>query len=343
MSWFLKYKLHHILFWIVYFVFWINISLHNYGSHLWKAFLATSIYFIGQAGVGYFSIYYLVPRFFFKKKYAIFSATVFTGILLGALFITVGMYSLFYSMFTGGAYQVSFIAYLLYSLLAVFSSTLLFISVRVIKERVQAQKLNSILEKEKTENELKFLKAQTNPHFLFNAINSIYILIEKDPDLAKVTLARFSDMLRYQLYECNFAEVPIEKEIDYLNNYIELEKLRKGTTLSIDYKTGLSLSNFLISPLLIIPFVENAFKHVSNFSDKRNFIDISINYEDGFFKLFVKNSFDRADSWQTKNPAGGIGQDNTKRRLKLIYPDRHDLIINQDDETYFVSLTINIS
>jgi LytS/YehU family sensor histidine kinase len=309
---------------------------------MWKAFLATTIYFIGQAGIGYFSIYYLVPRFFFKKKYVLFIISVFAGILLGALFITAAMFSLFHSLFTEGAYQISFSTYFLYSLLAEFSSTLLFISFRIVKERVQAQKMNSILEKEKTENELKFLKAQTNPHFLFNAINSVYILIEKDPGLAKATLARFSDMLRYQLYECNFAEVPVEKEVEYLNNYIELEKLRKGTALSIEYKISPSVSNFLISPLLIIPFVENAFKHVSNFSDKGNFIDISMNYEDGFFKLIVRNSFDKTDSWQSKNPAGGIGQDNTIRRLKLIYPDRHELIIKQTDEIYFVSLTINI-
>jgi len=342
MSWFLKYKLHHILFWFVYFVFWTYFSVHSYGTSVPKAILATCTYFAGQAGVGYFSIYYLVPRFFFTKRYAAFAVAVFSGILVGSLFITAGMFALFHTMFSEGAAHISFGTYLLYTLLAVFSSTLLFISVRVIKERVQAQKMNSILEKEKTENELKFLKAQTNPHFLFNAINSIYILIKKDPDLAQATLARFSDMLRYQLYECNFAEVPIEKEVDYLNNYIELEKLRKGTVLSIDYTTGVSVSNFLISPLLIIPFIENAFKHVSNFSDKKNFVAISLNYGDNLLKLIVRNSIEKEDSWRPGKTVGGIGQDNTKRRLKLIYPDRHELAIKHDTETYFVSLTIQI-
>ena len=342
MYWFLKYKLHHILFWLVYFVFWTNFSVQNYGTSLPKALLATCIYFAGQAGTGYFSIYYLVPRFFFTKRYGVFAVSVFTGILLGSLFITAGMFTLFHSMFTEGAGHIGFSTYLLYTLIAVFSSTLFFISIRIVKERVQAQKMNSILEKEKTENELKFLRAQTNPHFLFNAINSIYILIKKDPDLAQATLARFSDMLRYQLYECNFAEVPIEKEVDYLNNYIELEKLRKGTVLSIDYKTAASVSNFLISPLLIIPFIENAFKHVSNFSDKKNFVDISLNYGDGLLKLIVRNSVEKEGSWRPEKTVGGIGQDNTKRRLKLIYPDRHELIIKHDPETYFVSLTIKI-
>ena len=342
MSSFLKYKLHHVLFWIIYFVFWTYFSIHNYGGHIPKALLATSIYFIGQAGIGYFSIYYLIPRLFFSKKYIAFLVLVFLGIVLGGFFITAGMYALFPSIIGEGASHISIANYFLYSFLAVLSSTILFISVRIIKERVHAQKMNSILEKEKTENELKFLRAQTNPHFLFNAINSVYILIKKDPDLAQATLARFSDMLRYQLYECNFAEVPIEKEVDYLSNYIELEKLRKGKILSTDYKIGASVHDFLISPLLIIPFVENAFKHVSNFSDKGNFVEISLNYEAGDFKMVVRNSIDKTAYLKTDKMSGGIGQDNTKRRLKLIYRDRHDLIIKQTDETYYVSLTIKL-
>jgi two-component system, LytTR family, sensor kinase len=342
MSWFLKYKVHHILFWILYFVFWTYFSLHTYGAHVSKALAATSVYFIGQAGIGYLSIYYLMPGFFYTKRYIAFAIWEFTGILLGALFITGGMFALFHRMFSESTSHISFGAYLLYSLLAVFSSTLLFISVRVIKERVHAQKMNSILEREKTENELKFLRAQTNPHFLFNAINSVYVLIKKDPDLAQATLARFSDMLRYQLYECNLDEVPIEKEVGFLNNYIELEKLRKGTTLSIVYTVGPAVNNFLISPLLIIPFVENAFKHVSNYPDKPNFINITLNYRQGLFELTVRNSMDKTGIWSSENSSGGIGQENTSRRLKLIYPNRHDLILKETAETYFVSLTLKI-
>jgi LytS/YehU family sensor histidine kinase len=342
MRWLLKYRFHHLLFWLVYFIFWTYFSIHNYGSSPLKALLATFIYFVAQAGIGYLSIYYLVPRYFFNKRYATFGSLVLSGILLGSLFITLGMSTLFHSLFTEGASRISVGTYFLYAFIDVFFSTLLFIAARVIKERVQAQKMNSTLEKEKTEHELKFLKSQINPHFLFNAINSIYVLIKKDPELAAATLARFSDMLRYQLYECNFPEMPIEKEVEYLSNYIELEKLRKGMTLSIDYKVPPNVRNFVISPLLIIPFVENAFKHVSNFTDKKNFVDIKLNCGDGFFKVMVRNSVDHSGFSQTENPVGGIGQDNTKRRLKLIYPDRHELIIEQKAETYFVSLTIQV-
>ena len=342
MSWFFRYKLHHILFWLLYFVFWTYFSIHNYNTHIGKAILATSLYFTAQAGTGYLSIYYLMPRFFYTKRYLSFVIYVLLSILAGALIITAGMFVLFYALLTEGVNRIGPGTYFLYSVLSVFSSTIIFISISVIRERVQAQRMNSILEKEKTENELKFLKAQTNPHFLFNAINSVYVLIKKDPDLAQATLARFSDMLRYQLYECNFPEVPIEKEMDYLDNYIELEKLRKGEGLVIDCKMGASVGNFLISPLLIIPFAENAFKHVSNFPDKENFVRILTNYENGMFNLSVRNSVDQSGFWQSENPVGGIGQDNTKRRLKLIYPDRHELHILKSDGVYDVSLTIKI-
>ncbi len=342
MSWLLKYKIHHILFWVAYYIFWVSISMHNFGSSVSRAVLATTIYFIGQAGTGYWCMYYLVPRYFFTKRYVPFAIFSLCGMLLGAFFITAGMTQLFYSLFTKGPNPISFGTYFAYSCLSVFFSSIMFISARVIKERVQTQKMHAALEKEKTENELKFLKSQINPHFLFNAINSIYVLIKKNPELAASTLAKFSDMLRYQLYECNFSEVPIAREIEYLNNYIELERLRKDGTLTIDYKVDLQRDSFLISPLLIIPFVENAFKHVSSFTDRKNFIDVSLNYQDGLFSLLVRNSVDGEKPHQTKGVVGGIGQDNTKRRLSLIYPGRHKLIVEEDVDVYNISLTIQV-
>ncbi len=335
MRWFFRYKLHHIIFWILYFIFWTWFSVHSYGTPVLNAILSTTIYFIGQAGIGYFSIYFLLPRYFFTRQYGLLTLFVLTGTVAGALFIVGGMDLLFPFL----SDHFGFSTFFLYSLISVFFSTLLFISIKVIKERVNAQKLNSVLEKEKTEHELKFLKAQTNPHFLFNAINSIYVLIKKDPDLAESTLARFSDMLRYQLYECNLAEVPVDKEMEYLSNYIEMEKIRKGKALVVRYTTELSGNHFMISPLLIIPFVENAFKHVSNFSERENLIDIHLCYQKGIFILTVKNSMDPNRVRHAQDP-GGIGQENTKRRLELIYPGRHELSIRQDSETYFASLTI---
>jgi two-component system, LytTR family, sensor kinase len=337
MNKFFRYRFH-ILFWIVYYIFWTWFSIHSYNTSFPLALLSTSLYFVAQASVGYISIYYLLPKFFFKRKYGWFALCVFALVLLGSLFLSAGMTTLF-SQITS---KFGFGLFYLYSLITVFSSTLLFVAAKVILERVSAQKLHGKLEKEKTENELKFLKAQINPHFLFNAINSIYILIKKDPELAASTLVKFSDMLRYQLYECNFSEVPIKKEMEYLDNYIGLEKLRKGETLLIKYRSDLSTGDFLISPLLIIPFIENAFKHVSNYSEKPNFVDIDFGYQKGVFSMKIINSIDNDLLMRGVNTASGIGQDNTKRRLELIYPDSHELIIVREQETYRVVLNIQI-
>lgn len=333
----LQYRFH-ILFWIAYYIFWTWFSIHSYQSGLPLALLSTSLYFAAQASVGYISIYYLLPKFFFKRQYGWFALLLLCLILLGALLLSTGMTTLF----SGITARFGLGVFYLYSLITVSSSTLLFVSAKVVLERVNAQKLHGRLEKEKTENELKFLKAQINPHFLFNAINSIYVLIKKNPDLAASTLVKFSDMLRYQLYECNFPEVPIKKEMEYLDNYIELEKLRKGKTLLINYRSDLLAGDFLISPLLIIPFVENAFKHVSNYTEKPNFVDIDFGYQKGVFSMKIINSIDSDLTKRGFNPASGIGQDNTKRRLELIYPGSHELTILREPETYRVVLNIQI-
>jgi two-component system, LytTR family, sensor kinase len=329
---------YHILFWIAYYIFWTGFSIHSYKTSIPLALLSTSLYFVAQASVGYISIYYLLPKYFFKRKYGPFVLLGLSLILLGALFLTAGMTALFAPIRAKFGFSVFYV----YSLISISTSTILFLSSKVVIERVNAQKLHGKLEKEKTENELKFLKAQINPHFLFNAINSIYVLIKIDPDLAASTLVKFSDMLRYQLYECNFAEVPIKKEIEYLNNYIELEKLRKGKTLVVNYRSDVSAYDFLISPLLIIPFIENAFKHVSNYAQKPNFVDIEFAYQKGVFSMRLINSVDKDHLGRGFNPASGIGQDNTKRRLELIYPGSHELTIQREPETYSVVLNIQI-
>jgi len=198
-----------------------------------------------------------------------------------------------------------------------------------------------------------------NPHFLFNAINSIYVLIKKDPELASHTLLKFADMLRYQLYECNADRIPIEKEIVYLDNYIGLERLRKGPTLYIDYHVGAEVGHFSIAPLLIIPFVENAFKYVSSYSDQPNRVAVNLCCRDGLFELSVENTIEEdamirkesvggsegreGNGIGRRNNAGrGIGLENVRRRLELIYNSRHQLAIRKEEKNYSVLLKIPV-
>ncbi len=133
-----------------------------------------------------------------------------------------------------------------------------------------------VIEKEKMQNELDFLKAQFNPHFLFNSINSIYGNINKNNSTAREMLLTFSEMLRYQLYECNTSRISIEKEINYIRNYINLQQVRKPENLAIQLYISEDVRGIMIAPLLFITFIENSFKYVSNYEGKLNEVKISL-------------------------------------------------------------------
>jgi two-component system, LytTR family, sensor kinase len=336
---FSRYKLH-ILFWSVYIIFWTITSHYQYGGSTWRSFFFTIIWFIGQAFVSYYCIYWLVPKYFSHKRYLIFTLLMIAASVLSASFITASMIGVY--SFSGIHENTSLLREFLYTMFGNIYMVFVIIAIKSLKDKVQNDRRSQLLEKEKTENELRFLKSQMNPHFLFNAINSIYVLIKKDPDFAALTLVKFADMLRYQLYECNTDEIPIEKEISYLDNYIELEKIRKGKLIHTRYEIGSDTCNFSIAPLLIMPFVENAFKYVSSCPDRRNFVTVDMNYQDGIFELSVENTVDEDTIMPKEKSWGGIGLQNVRRRLKLIYSGRHALEISTRDLVYSVLLTIKV-
>jgi LytS/YehU family sensor histidine kinase len=281
-----------------------------------------------------------MPAFFNKRRYVVFSLLLVALLKVAALLMTGGIWALY--QLENLPFPISIWQEYWYVLIGNCYTTFIIVAVRTIRDKIRSDRRTSLLEKEKTENELRFLKSQMNPHFLFNAINSIYVLIKKDPDFAGLTLVKFADMLRYQLYECNADVIPIEKEISYLENYIQLEKLRKGEVVNTNFSVSASTGKFSIAPLLLIPFVENAFKYVSNCPGKNNFVMVDLNYQDNIFELSVENSMDE-DAMMPKEKAwGGIGLENVRRRLQLIYDGCHALDIGTKDDVFSVLLTIKI-
>lgn len=194
------------------------------------------------------------------------------------------------------------------------------------------------IELEKLNTELEYLKAQINPHFLFNSLNTVFFQIDKQNTAARDTLLKFSDMLRYQLYECNGKEIAVEKEIHYLKNYVELQRLRKDNHYDIRLLCSDGLKNFAVPPLLLLPFVENAFKHVSNFTDRTNIIDIKIEKSGNYFTLKIFNTKDT----KTSAANGGIGLKNVQRRLELLYNKRYVLHVDDQPESFSVHLSLNL-
>lgn len=201
------------------------------------------------------------------------------------------------------------------------------------------------LEREKLQAEVNFLKAQINPHSLFNGINSIYHLIDKDKEKAKDVLVRFSELLRYQVYECSSESISLTKEILFLENYFNLEKIRKEDNVTIEFNYNLHEAEGLeIAPILFIPFIENAFKYVSNFQHKKdNYIKCDINVVDSILKFTIVNSIDNLPEEYINLKNSGIGLKNTKERLKLIYPEQHKLEIKKEENVFSIQLTIDLN
>jgi LytS/YehU family sensor histidine kinase len=212
---------------------------------------------------------------------------------------------------------------------------------KLLIDYARAQRRLGEMAREKAETELNFLKSQINPHFLFNSLNSIYFLIDKKNTDARQALMQFSDMLRYQLYDCNANTIAIEKEVRFLEDYIRLQQLRKDQQYEIAVNIGQNVKGFSITPLLLVPLVENAFKHISHHADTKNFVHVDLQRMNGTFTFTVENSKD--DHQRSTEPRGGIGLTNVKRRLELLYPGKHELSINNSESKFKVALNIHLS
>lgn len=351
-NWFFRYKLHHILFWICYHLLWlwINIgSLPDAYAYLFLGALPVKFYgyIIFQALGAYFNLYYLMPRFLIKGKYLTYTALVLLTIIVCSALIVSGYYLAPY--FSDLTFEQIFgrrpDQYLLIFTSNAFPSTVgsmtFAMSIKLGKNWLETEQKRLTLEKDNLETELKYLKSQINPHFLFNTINSIFVLIHKNPDLASESLASFSEMLRYQLYECNDQEIPLSKELHFLENFIELESLRLNenqTDLQFEIIHA-SASGVNIAPFILLPFVENAFKHVSKGKTQQNFIRMRLAVKDHkTLEMHIENS----RGTEVNTPSSGIGLKNARRRLNLIYPNRHTLAIDADNEIFKLALAIDL-
>jgi LytS/YehU family sensor histidine kinase len=207
--------------------------------------------------------------------------------------------------------------------------------------RVQREKKK--LQNETLQTELKFLKSQINPHFLFNTLNSLYALTLRKSDDAPMIVLRLSEMMRYMLYECNEKKVLLSKELKYLENYLELEKLRHSKNVDVVFNIEGEVENHMIAPLMFIPFVENGFKHGLNSSLQEGFIHIYIKIGEDYLNLEVKNSSGgKTMSSIEGKKSGGIGLVNVKRRLELLYPNKHDLKIREENGIYHVNMSLKL-
>lgn len=199
-------------------------------------------------------------------------------------------------------------------------------------------KLKAMLKEKNYEMEMALIKSQLDPHLLFNTINNIDALILKDQVKASNYLNKLSDIMRFMLYETKPDRILLSKEIEYIEKYIDLQKIRTANADYIHFAVTGIFGNKMVAPMVFIPFIENAFKHVNN-KKIRNAISIDIFIREHNIQLICENKFDL--KFLVKQPDSGLGNDLIEKRLNLIYPGKHTLEVNKKDDIYCVNLTIN--
>lgn len=293
------------------------------------------------------NVNYLIPLFFIKKKYLFYGASSFITIITTLFFVYSNelpwgqWYNNFstikYSEFKPipRNYHIKWLPRLAPLLIGFLGSSVIEIM------QYANKKENEFIEaeKENLKTELKFLKSQVNPHFLFNALNNIYSLSVTKSEQTSESIMQLSEMLRYMVYDSRETKVPLSSEINYIQNYIELVKLKDSRGLDIKIALEVESQDILIAPLLFIPFIENAFKHSQIENLKNGFVKILLKATKNNVELHVTNSIPKNNF--TKDQIGGVGLVNTKKRLALLYPNnQHQLTIDTTKDSFEVLLKI---
>jgi len=333
-----KVVLHSILWTVFFFIIVLAEQIEKKDSLTTLQFIKNFLVFLSLVGESYANTEILIPRYFKKKKYLLYSIFL-ALVLVGAAGFSVLMNfvilkdidnqtkhsisSFFMHMFTAGAGTV-------------FLTSFLYFISDWIKYQDVTIKLKET-ESEKILAELQTLKAQINPHFLFNTLNNLYSLSIEKSDKSPELILKLSDMMSYILYDCKVEQISLKQEIDFIENYLELEKHRFEDQVQVRFNHSNIDETISVAPLLFIPFVENAFKHGG--SNDVLSIDIVIRTNADALLFEIQNSVYSDDMMKQKKKSG-IGIENVKRRLNLLYPGMHSLKIEKNDESFNVKLTI---
>lgn len=347
----------HVIFWVVitliYDSFSVFLSNGNFADL--KRTLIIDFLFVTPTNIlgVYFILYFLIPKYLFKKKYILFG----TYSLVFFIVLVFGSIPLEYFgrlKLIGFKKEISFWEFAQARSLISATIMLMIISIaatiKLSKHWINTQKKNQYLLKEKYETELKwkeaelkFLKSQINPHFLFNSLNNLYSLTLEKSDKAPEIVLKISALLDYMLYECNDKYILLSKEIESLHNYIELQQIRFGSESKFNVDIQEDTNSQKIAPLLILPFIENAFKHGLSLNIEDGEIDIKMMVKNNNLILIVKNSYTPSPEQEDEDYVHqGIGLKNVKKRLELQYPNNYDLKINNENGYFIVELVLQL-
>lgn len=335
----LRYRVLHVIFWCYQFIS-LSHGMKGFDDRGYFIYVDTGIVVFFQILLVYFVVYYLVPVTLEKGKYVAFTGLIILSVVLGAL-ITVGVQDLVTHVLKHRHFSSFVVLPMILSRLVEFIVLIAcFLAVYGLTDKYNSERHKDKIEQEQLKAELDFLKNQLNPHFLFNAINSIYVLIREDKALAEKTLLQFSDLLRYQLYDCGTDTTLLSKELRFIRDYVSLEKMRCNQDLTITLDLPVPDDSISIAPFILVTFVENAFKHKSS-DQPDNFIEIRSSLNKHVFSFDVINSVGERQYLESTH--GGIGLRNVSRRLELLHRNNYKLEINRNNNHFSVHLELNLN
>lgn len=335
--------LWHLLFWLA---IWLYPALiygsaeGNYQTELTWGGLYMPVKMLAT----YFTLYLLIPRYFVTRRIVRFCLYLVLTLLAAALLQWVLDFTFYTPLMNVDMTGVSLFqpAKILKIVLGIYPVVALAAFIKVGKHWYERDRESQELQKDKLEAELKFLKAQIHPHFLFNTLNNLYALTLKRSERASEVVLKLSDLLNYMLYECDQRKVALSKELDLLENYIALEKIRYGDRLQVRFHVDGETAGREIPPMLLLPFVENAFKHGVSGQLEEAWVHMSIEVEEQALRLHVKNSKSPSAGEDAQGYREGIGLTNVKRRLQLLYGEAYLLRLEEGEASYSVDLHLQL-
>ena len=331
---------YHLAFWIAYYLFLCATFYTIYDIRDITFYLQIASFMPISAAMMYTNNYFLIPVYLYRRRYFYYGVTLIIALAVAAF--TEQLLKLFYvhhgsslmSYTSGLGFRSVFSEAVNLFYLAAFTA-----SIKLSKDWIQNQQLMKEKEKQYLETELNFLKTQIHPHFFFNTLNNLYSLTLKKSDQAPEVVLKLSSLMSYMLYESNASKVSLSKEIGYLQNYLDLEKLRFGQRLSVLFEMEGPIEEVSIPPMILILFVENSFKHGVKNNIHNIVIEISLKVEGAFLLFSIKNPIGENVSKENT----GIGLKNARRRLELLYGISHQLDISEKDNEFIVYLKMPVS
>ncbi|WP_025663864.1 sensor histidine kinase [Aquimarina megaterium] len=282
----------------------------------------------------YFNIYWIIPRYLVKKRYFIYVILLLIVIIGWGYIIGYGEPLMDHYWFNQPYQEMEPEKGITGMIVIILISTLLNLSYRWF---IQLSKINQI-ENDRLHLELSLLKNQINPHFFFNTLNNLYALSLEKSDKTASLILKLSEIMRYTIYDCKEPKVSIGGEVTYLENFIELQKMRHHNRGIITFENKIDNEAKQIAPMILIVFLENAFKHGFDLMEKNAFINFKLQATEKLAHLYIENNFSDTENGND----GGIGLENVKRRLSLIYPNAHELKISKKDTVFTVDLKLNL-